>query len=180
MSPIAARRVPDQRPPAAADVEEAIARVQSQLAADVVEFSGLRLIESCARSIEVGAGVHHLRIQEEFVELVGAVVVETNVARGDAASGPTLREHPGIPAANSVEELAAKGGRGLRQLIANRGDEVPIHIDLAVDERERYGIGVGAGEPPLTAFVARNNFEIMRLSGRSGRGPAGTVFSPAN
>jgi hypothetical protein len=42
VSPKAARRVPDQRAPSAADVQEAIALLHNQLAADMVEFRGLR------------------------------------------------------------------------------------------------------------------------------------------
>src|SRR5579863_7295455 len=113
MNPKAARRVPNQRTPPAADIQETIARLQRQLAADMVELRGLRPIQRCAGLIEVGAGIHHLRVQEKFVELVGAVVVETNVSRRGAAGAPALREPPRIPAAKGVEKLAPKGGCGL-------------------------------------------------------------------
>ena len=70
------RGMADERAPAAADVEEAIARLQPQLAADHVELVVLRAGEIVVPvGLKVGAGIDHLRIEEEPVEGVRDVVV---------------------------------------------------------------------------------------------------------
>jgi len=69
------RRVHDQRPPAAADIEEAFARLEAELAADQIELGLLRLIERVIRLGEVGAGVDHAPIEPETIESVTDIVV---------------------------------------------------------------------------------------------------------
>ena len=73
------RGVTDERAPAAADVEKALARLQPQLAADHVELVVLRSREVIVRLAEIGAGVDHLGIEKELVERVREVVVVVNV-----------------------------------------------------------------------------------------------------
>ena len=73
--PVVGRRVPDQRPPAAADVQEALARAQAQLAADQVQLLLLGLVERRLRAGEIGARVDHVAIEPEPVEVVADVVV---------------------------------------------------------------------------------------------------------
>ena len=73
------RRVADEPAPAAADVEEALARLQAQLAADHLQLVALRLRDVVVPVGVVGAGVDHLRIEEERVEVVRQVVVELDV-----------------------------------------------------------------------------------------------------
>ncbi len=73
------RRVADEAAPAAADVEEALAGLQAQLAADHFELVALRLGDVVVPVGVVGAGVDHLGVEEERVELVRQVVVELDV-----------------------------------------------------------------------------------------------------
>ena len=68
-------RVQDQPAPAAADVEEAFAGAQTQLAADQVELGELRVLQRVAGVAEVGARVDHARVEPEPVEVVADVVV---------------------------------------------------------------------------------------------------------
>jgi hypothetical protein len=61
--------------PSAADVEKALAGLEAQLRANVVELLQLRRLEAVAFLPEVSARVHHARVEPELVELVGHVVV---------------------------------------------------------------------------------------------------------
>ena len=73
-------RRPEHEPaPAAADVEEGFARREAQLAADVVELARLRVGERVGVAPEVGARVHHPRVEPQPVESVGDVVVMLDV-----------------------------------------------------------------------------------------------------
>lgn len=47
----------DQRAPTTADVQQVVARLKAKLAADVVQFIALRLIQRFVGGLEVGAGV---------------------------------------------------------------------------------------------------------------------------
>ena len=67
--------VDEQRPPAATDVEQALAALEAQLAADELELALLGSLEGLVRVVEVGARVDHARPQHQSVELVGDVVV---------------------------------------------------------------------------------------------------------
>ena len=69
------RRIDQHRAPAAADVEQAFARLQPQLAADMVELVGLRLVDAVGEIREVAAAVDHALVEEEPVEIVRNVVV---------------------------------------------------------------------------------------------------------
>ena len=66
-----------QRAPAAADVEQPLAGLQAELAADQIELVALRVGERVVRGVArpVGAGVRHPRVEHERVEVVGQVVV---------------------------------------------------------------------------------------------------------
>ena len=75
-------RVDRQRAPPAADVEVPVRRgvgqrVEPQLAADEVELVALRVLQGVRRVVarEVRAGVSHVRVEDERVEVVGEVVV---------------------------------------------------------------------------------------------------------
>ena len=78
-TPIALRGVEQERAPAAADVEEALARRESQLAADVVELLHLRCVESVGSGTEISARVDEIRVEPHGVERIGHVVVVTDV-----------------------------------------------------------------------------------------------------
>src|SRR6185437_4992910 len=67
---VLARRVHDERAPPAADVEQALARLEAELSANEVELGALRFVERVRRLGEVGARVNHAFVEEEFVEVV--------------------------------------------------------------------------------------------------------------
>ncbi len=69
------RRAQHQRAPAAADVEQALARLQLDLAQDVVDLLHLRLVQCLVAVLEVGAGIDYVLVQPLAVEGVGDVVV---------------------------------------------------------------------------------------------------------
>src|SRR5207302_10647684 len=64
---------------AAANVEQSLSRLQPQLAADHVHLVALGLLQRVAPVGEVAAGVLHLRIEEQLVEIIAEVVVELDV-----------------------------------------------------------------------------------------------------
>src|SRR5262249_52140443 len=64
-----------EAPPPASDVEHGLAGPESELATHQVELVGLGLLELPVRVPVVAAGVHHPRVEEEGVEVVGHVVV---------------------------------------------------------------------------------------------------------
>src|SRR6266542_1113710 len=70
-----------EAPPPAPDVEQALAGLEPELAADQIELVLLGLLELAVGVTVVRAGVHHERIEKERVELVGDVVVMGDRAR---------------------------------------------------------------------------------------------------
>ena len=64
-----------QAAPAATDVEQPVTRLQAQLATQVAQLGLLGLVQVFLAGFEVGAGVDHVAIQPQAVELVGQVVV---------------------------------------------------------------------------------------------------------
>jgi hypothetical protein len=76
---VVARRVAHQPAPAAADIEQLLARREPQLPADHVELVVLRLLERVVPVGKVRAGILHLGIEKQLVELVPQVVMKLNV-----------------------------------------------------------------------------------------------------
>lgn len=70
-----ARRESCQATPTAADIQKVITLSQSQFAAQVSELVLLRLLQGLLTGMEVGAGVRHVPVEPELIELVGQVVV---------------------------------------------------------------------------------------------------------
>ena len=68
-------RMDKHRAPAAADVEQPLARLQPELAADMVELVGLRLVDAVGEIGEIAAAVDHAFVEEEPVEVIRDVVV---------------------------------------------------------------------------------------------------------
>ena len=75
--------VTDERAPAAADVEQAISRLQAQLAADHGELVVLRSRQIAVPVAEIGAAVDHLGIEKERIERVGKIIVVVGVFLGE-------------------------------------------------------------------------------------------------
>lgn len=76
-----ASRKTRQPAPAAADVQQVLAALEPQLAAQVVEFILLRLLQRFIAGLEVRAGIDHLPVEPELVEVVGNIVVIGNRRR---------------------------------------------------------------------------------------------------
>lgn len=66
-------------PPATADVEQAISRLEAQIAAGHVELVVLRSRQIVVPSAEIGAAVDHLGIKNQRVERIGKIVVVVDV-----------------------------------------------------------------------------------------------------
>ncbi len=67
-----------QSAPAAADIQQPLAGLEPQLAAQMAQLGLLRLFEILVAGFEIGAGVDHVAVQPELVERVGQVVVIGN------------------------------------------------------------------------------------------------------
>ena len=62
-----------ERAPAAADVEQAFASLQTQLAADVLQLVALSLVQRVIRRLEIAIRVDPLGIEPESIERVGHI-----------------------------------------------------------------------------------------------------------
>src|SRR5215472_768978 len=75
------RRPADQPTPAAANVEQPIAGLEPQLAADMIKLLLLCGVEIFAAGLKVSAGIYHVSVEPETVELVRDVVMESHIGR---------------------------------------------------------------------------------------------------
>ena len=66
----------DEAAPARADVEQAVAGLQAQLAADHLELVALGGCDVVLPIREIGARIDHLGVEKEGIELVREVVVK--------------------------------------------------------------------------------------------------------
>ncbi len=80
MSAVVARGVERKGSPAAPDLEQAVPRLDAELASNDVQLLNLGEFERIILMTEIRAGVHELRIEEKTVKIVAKVVVSTNVA----------------------------------------------------------------------------------------------------
>ena len=106
------RGVADQRAPAAADIEEPLARLEPELAADHLQLVGLHAVDVVRPVGGVAAAINHLAVEEERVEGVRHVVVVGDVAlvlRGRAARRGLVRDGLERP------RPAARDGQEFRQ-----------------------------------------------------------------
>src|SRR5689334_976133 len=88
-----ARRCPAQQPaPAAADVEQPLTRTKPQLTADMLELLLLRRVEIFLAGFEIGAGIDHVAVQPEAIEVVGNVVMVAHRCRIPGNSMPAPAE----------------------------------------------------------------------------------------
>ena len=121
---VVAGGVQGERAPAAADVEQRLARLQPQLAADHIEFVDLRLIEAVAPVVEIAAGVDHLRVEPQPIEGVGDVVVMGDVLRFSASlpslsrSWATPSSGHGPPRGVNRNDSATRSAAGVTQALA--------------------------------------------------------------
>src|SRR6266571_6412781 len=71
-------RAQHERTPAAADVEKPLARLEHELVEDVIELLLLSELQRIGLAAEIGAGIHHVPVQPQRVEVVRDVVVVLN------------------------------------------------------------------------------------------------------
>ena len=82
--------------PARADVEHALARLHLQLGGDMALLGGLRLLERHVGPFEIGAGILHVVVEEELVELAREIVVALDVALGAAGRVHLMQAAEGV------------------------------------------------------------------------------------
>src|SRR5690349_5518692 len=68
----------EQRAPATADVEKALAGVEIELAADQLELRALRFGQRFLARREERARIHHVVAEKEAIEIVGHVIVKAD------------------------------------------------------------------------------------------------------
>ena len=180
--------VQEQRPPAAADVEQALARLEPQLAADDLELALLRGLERLVGRREVRARVDEARPEEAAVERVRDVVVVVDhgtVARERVAAAAAAelarrdrRTADGVATADrerarGEEREVARRGPDAREPVTQgeHGLEVAVEVEVAGDER--------AGQPELVGLVQqladRGAADPEHADGLAGGGDPGAV-----
>ena len=127
-----------EAPPAAADVEHALAGRERELRADQLELLLLRLLERRRAAREERAAVGHRRAQEQLEELRRQVVVvahRARVARAAVAAAPRAQLRGG----RSRRQVQAGGpGRGEQQprpcaAVERRGLPAVEHLEGGVE-----------------------------------------------
>ena len=71
-----------QAAPAATDVQHPVARSEAKLAGDMFFLEFLGLLQRDLSIREIGAGILHVLIQEEAIEIIPDVIVMSYIARG--------------------------------------------------------------------------------------------------
>jgi hypothetical protein len=128
-----------QAAPAGADIEEAVALLQHQLGADVLELGLLRLRQRHRAVTEVGARVDPARIEPEGVEIVGDVVVELDllgIGLGPMAQARARHQLGLAHPADRRRRRAARLGRIARHQLGGRGHQLAhaaVEVELALD-----------------------------------------------
>ncbi len=155
--------VEDEPAPAAADVEEALAGREAQLAADVVELRDLRVVERLRFVLEVRARVHHALVEPHAVERVADVVVVRDVA----AVGAALVQE-GLEALPQLLPAVVHGAdHRLRDAEhpARAAGEIDVAVDVRAGERSERRLGERLQAPP----GAGNHFHRRRRRQRHPR-----------
>ncbi len=120
---VVAGGVQHQGAPAAADVEEPLPLAQAELAADQIEFGGLRRLQGLGVVVPERAGVDHGGAEDQLVERVAHVVV--------VADGPAVAPQR-VQRSRAAADLLARRGRrhgrgrsGQPQQFAGGGEFLP-------------------------------------------------------
>ncbi len=66
--------------PTAADVEDALARLDEELCRDMALLGELRLVERCALALEIGAGILPILIEKKLIEPAVEIVMMRDIA----------------------------------------------------------------------------------------------------
>ena len=134
--------------PAAADIEQGLSRLQPDLRQDMVDLLDLRGSQVLVAILEVGAGIHHVRVEELLVELVGNVVVVADRFRIALAVM--------VEAARDAGQAAAVFQRAARECVDHfdHVDGAPGYFDGA------FNVG--------RAQAGKRRFEQVARRGRAG------------
>ena len=150
-----------QSAPAAARFEHRFAGRKAQLAAHIVELGLLRLLQPQRGVGEIGAGVHHLAIEPELVEIVADIVMMVDIAPRlllGVAQRTIERRQQLLP------DLSPLGSRQRAIDRLEAFDQVTLHLDAfgGVHFAEpEFGVG---DELQQCAAVANQNPRDRRLS----------------
>ena len=160
--PVVLGRVLDQSAPTTADIQQALPRLESQLAADVVQFAFLRLVQVLVGGGEAGAGIDHAPVQPRLIEVVGDVVVVAGglavpfrrvatAAQADGAA-PVPGAAAGRQAPKAVGQVKAlpEPQGAFQQVDHQVGEGVasPLDVEVVVDVRLAQAIPIGRPEHP--------------------------------
>jgi hypothetical protein len=153
--------VPRERAPAAARLQHAVAGLQPELAAHIVELGPLGLLQGQRRGLEVGAGVDQLVVEPQPVEVVAEVVVVLRLAASqalDAGRDPPRRRgglrpplEDGLEASGQASpHLDLAGGVGVAEEAGGIQGEAEERAQAAHDHGRARGLGrqVVAGAVP--------------------------------
>src|SRR5689334_5236367 len=110
--------------PAAADVEQSVARFQSQFPAEMIELLFLRRVEIFRAGFEIRAGIDHMAVEPEPVELVRDIVVVTHI-------GGILP--PGVPPQSPDQRPDMAQHRRMPDPLGERDPDLEDVLDLAFD-----------------------------------------------
>ena len=180
-APYSPRRVDQQRPPAAADVEHAIERPELELAADQVELARLRGVERVVPRGVVRARVDHRRPEHRAVHLVRDVVVMADrfaVAaarvKAPAQAGLDLRRRR-RPVAQQSQP--ARGGERHAHVGALEADVAValgrVHRELEVAVDVEVARDPGAAQPELARGAEDPAHRVRAAQDQPRRGTGG-------
>jgi hypothetical protein len=82
-----------QGSPSAAYIEQAVARLEPELPAEILPLGRLGLVQVLLSGWKLGAGIDHLPIEPEGIEVVAEIVVVTN-GSGIPLRGVTRPQSP--------------------------------------------------------------------------------------
>src|SRR6266849_10822471 len=149
-------RAQDERTPAAADVQKPLARPEQELVEDVIEFLFLSEFQGIGLAAEIGAGIHHVPIQPQRIEVVRNVVVVLNgVAIALAVVAP-----------NTPQSFAPAGSGASSQAFGH-----PKHLqDRPFDPQVTFHVGLAelhqvGGHQEAKRRGARHAYFYLGLAG---------------
>ena len=161
-----------QRAPAASGLHHPSLRPQLQLPAHVLHLRALRVFEARAGRREVGAGVYHLAVEPQAVEVVSEIVVMVDVVphRLPAVRPDHPAAHPLGPRPEATQRARQAGVVGLHSIEGREGShevavhlETPGHVGLAkcqIRSTQQFEHSAAISDPD------------RRNGGRTGRWPA--------
>ena len=162
--------------PAAADIEQAHARLQPQLGGDQGLLVDLRAFQRVRRILEIGHGILPVLVEEQLVELAGQVIVMDHVLAGldPQVDLVGLGEDPVDPALQGIWRADPAATVGIHHhqqdhvadIVRRLHHQPPVHIGFArtdpgipgdmqgralVGKADRHRIG---GKVPIAIFAA--------------------------